>query len=112
MADYPEKTCELDRLIRHPKSIRAVLSGDKTEQRRNGVYAHPGEAFVLEDVRFTVTDIERQRLGDMTDDDAVAEGYESLEAYKDLILKMHRGMSWDEDSEVWVHKFARANEPA
>jgi len=43
----------------------------------------------------------------MTDADANAEGYPSLEMYKGLILKMHAGMSWNEDDLVWVHSFKR-----
>ena len=108
MTDYPEKTCEIDRLIRHPKLIEAALNGRKTQQRRDGLYAYPGETFELEGVTFTVTSVERQKLGDMTDQDAQAEGYPNLEFYKDLILKMHAGMSWEADSLVWMHSFKRA----
>ncbi len=107
MTDYPEKTCEIDRLIRHPKLVEAALKGQKTQQRRDGLYAYPDETFQLDGVTFVVTAVERQRLGDMTDDDARAEGYPNLEFYKDLILKMHPGMSWDQDSLVWVHHFKR-----
>lgn len=107
MTDYPEKTCEIERLVRHPKLVEAALSGRKTQQRRDGVYAYPGETFELEGVSFIVTSLERQSLGDMTDADANAEGYPSLDMYKGLILKMHAGMTWDDDSLVWVHGFKR-----
>jgi len=107
MTDYPEKTCDIDRLVRQPKLVEAALSGKKTQQRRDGVYAYPGETFELEGVFFTVTSLERQSLGEMTDADANAEGYPSLEMYKGLILKMHAGMTWDADSLVWVHSFKR-----
>ncbi len=107
MTDYPEKTCEIDRLIRHPKLVEAALKGQKTQQRRDGLYAYPDETFELEGVPFVVTSVERQRLGDMTDDDARAEGYPDLAFYKKLILNMHPGMTWEEDSQVWVHAFKR-----
>jgi hypothetical protein len=42
----------------------------------------------------------------MTDEDARAEGFPGLAMYKDIILKMHTGMSWDDDHLVWVHSFA------
>ncbi len=105
MTDYPEKTCEIDRLIRHPKLVEAAKAGHKTQQRRDGIYAYPGETFELDGVEFTVTDLKRQKLGDMTDADANAEGYPSLEMYKGLILKMHAGMMWEAESLVWVHCF-------
>ncbi len=107
MTEYPKKTCEIERLVSHPKLVEAALSGKKTEQRRDGVYAYPGETFELEGIGFTVTALERQALGDMTDKDANAEGYPNLEMYKGLILKMHAGMTWENDSLVWVHRFKR-----
>ncbi|QSB01652.1 ASCH domain-containing protein [Methylomonas sp. EFPC1] len=107
MTEYPEKSCSIDRLVRHPKLVVATLAGDKTQQRRDGLYAYPGETFVLEDVVFEVTSVERQRIGDMSDADARAEGYPNLAMYKDLILKMHSGMEWNEDGLVWVHSFKR-----
>lgn len=107
MSNYPEKTCEIDRLVRHPKLVEAAKAGRKTEQRRDGVYAYPGETFELEGVAFTVTALERQSLGDMTDADAQAEGYPNMAAYRDLIQKMHPGMPWDDSHLVWVHRFER-----
>lgn len=105
MNDYPAKTCEIDRLIRHPKLVEAAKAGRKTQQRRDGIYAYPGETFELEGVRFVVTALEQRSLGEMTEADAQAEGYPNLEAYRDLILKMHSGMHWDGQHKVWVHHF-------
>ena len=107
MNDYPQKTCEIDRLVRHPKLVAAALSGQKTQQRRDGLYAYPGETFMLEEVEFVVTAVERERIGDMTDIEAKAEGYPNLAMYKDLILKMHANMQWNDDGLVWVHYFKR-----
>lgn len=108
--EYPAKNCEIDRLVRHPKLVAAALSGQKTEQRRDGIYAYPGERFELEGVEFVVTDVVRERIGDMTDDNARAEGYPNLAMYKQLILSMHANMQWDDDGLVWVHRFKR-NQP-
>lgn len=107
MSDYPEKTCDIDRLIRHPKLVEAALIGQKTQQRRDGLYAYPGETFTLNNVEFIVTQVVRQRIGDMSDADALAEGYPSLALYKDLILKMHNNMTWNDDGLVWVHIFEK-----
>jgi hypothetical protein len=107
MSDYPEKTCSIERLVRHPRLVQAALAGQKTEQRRDGVYAYPGETFELDGVTFVLTDLKRETLGDMNDKSAQAEGYPSLDAYKNLILTMHKGMSWENDASVWVHCFKR-----
>lgn len=104
---YPPKTCNIDRLLRHSKLVEAAKAGLKTQQRRDGIYAYPGETFELDGVEFVVTALERQSLGEMTEDDAKAEGYPSLEAYRALILQMHPGMSWDESHKVWVHCFQK-----
>jgi hypothetical protein len=108
MTDYPKKTCDIERLVRHPKLVEAALNGNKTQQRRDGIYAYPGETFELKGETFTITSLDRQRLGDMTNEDANAEGYPNLEMYKNIILKMHAGMTWENDSLVWVHSFKKA----
>lgn len=92
-------------MIRHPKLIEAAIDGRKTQQRRDGLYAYPGEVFALEGVEFEVTTVERRKLGEMTDEDAQAEGYPNLAMYKDIILKMHANMEWNAESLVWVHSF-------
>jgi hypothetical protein len=107
VTDYPQKNCEIDRLIRHPKLVEAALKGEKTQQRRDGIYAYPGETFTLEGVEFEVTSVERQKIGEMTDLDAQTEGYPNLAVYKDIILKMHANMVWNEDGLVWVHNFRK-----
>jgi hypothetical protein len=107
--NYPAKTCEITRLVTHPKLVAATIAGSKTQQRRDGLYAYPNETFELEGITFVVTSVERQRIGDMTDADAQAEGYPNLEIYKQIILKMHANMTWNEDGSVWVHSFKRNN---
>lgn len=109
MDNYPEKTCSIERLITHAKLVEAAKAGSKTQQRRNGVYAYPNEEFSLDGVQFVVTALCQQRLGDMTDEDAQAEGYPTLAMYKDIILRMHQGMSWDDDGVAWVHSFTIKN---
>jgi len=104
---YPAKSCEITRLVTHPKLVAATLAGTKTQQRRDGLYAHPNETFELEGITFVVTSVKRQRLGEITDADAQAEGYPNLETYKQIILKMHANMAWNEDGLVWVHSFKR-----
>ncbi len=105
MTEFPEKTCTLDRLVRQKRLVEAVLSGQKTEQRRDGVYGYPGESFELEGRTFEIVSLTHDRLGDVGEDEARAEGFESLEQYKSLIVRMHRGMEWDPEHLVWVHRF-------
>lgn len=102
----PEKSCSIERLVTIEEDVKKVLNGDKSATRRNGVYAYPGEVMVLEGQEFRVDALYRQTLGEMTDEDAKTEGYESLEAYKDGILALHPKMPWLPTMNVWVHEFS------
>lgn len=108
MNELPPKGCSIERLITRPQTIEQALSGQKTAQRRNDRYADLGETWQLGDRRFEITAVYRQALGDMTEDQAHAEGYESLESYQEVMVAMHRGMAWDPRAEVWVHEFRSA----
>lgn len=103
----PVKTCELNRLVTQPKLITLAINGTKTQQRRNGIYAYPGERFKLEGIAFKITGVSRQALGNMTEDDAKAESFTSLSDYQQLILRMHPGMQRQPDTLVWLHQFRR-----
>lgn len=104
---YPEKTCQIDRLVTHERLVDAALSGRKTQQRRNGVYGYPGETFQLGGEDFVITTLNRQTLGEMTEDDALAEGFPNLQSYRELIIRMHSGMEWNDAHPVWVHSFSK-----
>ncbi|MED3624968.1 ASCH domain-containing protein [Neobacillus thermocopriae] len=101
----PPKTCTIDRLITLEEDIKKVLAGKKTATRRNGRYADPGEIMTLEGRKFVVEKVYSQSLGELTDEDARSEGYESLEEYKQSILSLHPGMPWLPQMRVWVHEF-------
>ena len=107
MTDFPKKTCTIDRLVTHEKLVAAALDGSKTQQRRAGVYGYPGETFDIEGVAFVIKDLRQESLGGMTEEDAHLEGYPNLEVYQNLILRMHPGMSWEDEFPVWVHEFEK-----
>ena len=106
----PPKTCTIERLITNKKDVEKVLAGKKTATRRNGRYADIGETMILEGRKFQVEQVYRQTLGELTDEMAEQEGYESAEAYKQSILSFHPGMPWTPDMQVWVHEFRPAAE--
>ena len=109
MSQFPNKSCEIDRLVTHEQLVVAALAGKNNQQRRAGVYGYPGEQFVLEGILFEITDLRLESLNRMTDEDAINEGYQNLEFYRELITKMHPGMEWDDSQQVWVHEFARVD---
>lgn len=103
--EYPEKTCSVERLVTVPEDVKKVLEGTKSATRRNGIYAYPGEIMELEGKQFKVEALYQQPLGEVTEENAKAEGFENLDAYKKSILDMHVGMKWIPTMKVWVHEF-------
>ena len=101
----PPKTCTIERLVTLPEYVEKVLPGQKTATRRNGRYADIGEIMTLNDKEFVVERVYSQSLGELTDEHARQEGYESVEEYKQSILSLHPGMPWLPQMRVWVHEF-------
>src|SRR5919108_572396 len=93
-AALPPKTCTIDRLITVAGDIEKVIAGKKTATRRNGRYADIGEIMTLQDHKYVVDKVYSQSLGELTDEHARQEGYETVEEYKQSILSYHPGMPW------------------
>ncbi|MBM7587113.1 hypothetical protein JOC86_003686 [Bacillus pakistanensis] len=108
--ELPPKTCTIDRLVTLPEDVQKVIEGKKTATRRNGRYADVGEIMVLEDKQFKVDRVYSQSLGELTNEHARQEGYDTVEQYKESILSMHPGMPWVPKMRVWVHEFSQVNE--
>lgn len=107
--ELPPKTCSIDRLVTMQADVQKVLEGKKTATRRNGRYADVGEIMELEGQRFRVDSVYSQTLGELTDEHARMEGYNSVEEYKESILSYHPGMPWLPHMKVWVHEFSKVN---
>lgn len=84
-----------------------ALEGEVTQIHRGHQYAEPGDTFTIEETTFEVTDVTERTLGDLTDEDARAEGTDDLEAYERLLERAHETFEWDDDSEVVRHRFER-----
>ena len=110
MNGLPPKTCSIERLVTMAEDVQKVLEGKKTATRRNGRYADVGEIMELKGKRFVVEKVYAQTLGELTDEHARQEGYDSVEEYKQSILSFHPGMPWLPQMSVWVHEFTPVNE--
>lgn len=108
MTEFPKKTCSIERLVTIPGDVEKVLTHIKTATRRNGVYAYPGEVMVLEGNEFTIDALYRQTLGELTDEDAQQEGYDTVDAYKEAMMSIsaHSKMPWLPEMKVWVHEYS------
>jgi len=105
----PPKTCSVDRLVTQEAEIVKVLAGQKTACRRNGRYADIDETLELQGHKFRISNVYQQSLGELTEADAQAEGFTTVEAYKESILAFHPGMPWLPQMKVWVHEFHLAD---
>lgn len=99
-------TIEADELLPAEKIRQAVIAGDVTQLHRGDKHASEGDRFEIDDVIFEVTTVREERLGDMTDEDARAEGSPNLEAYKKRIERTH-DTTWDDDDTAVLHRFEK-----
>ncbi|RYG73100.1 ASCH domain-containing protein [Lentibacillus lipolyticus] len=101
--NWPEKY-DINKLVTIQKDIDRIINGEKTSVRRNDRYADPGDRLGLDGRTVVVEDVYPQSLGEMTDENAQQEGYESLQKYKEGITGIHGEEVWDPEITVWVHE--------
>lgn len=84
-----------------------ATEGRVSQLHRGQQYAEVGDTFEIGGERFEVTAVDERTLGDLTDEDARAEGSEDLDAYRERLERAHDHFEWDDDSEVVRHRFER-----
>jgi hypothetical protein len=86
----------------------AVAEGRMSQLHRGDAYADEGDTFEIDGERFEVVEVTERKLGDLTDEDARAEGSEDLDAYRERLDRAHDDFEWDDDATVYRHRFERA----
>ncbi|WP_424016622.1 ASCH domain-containing protein [Halorientalis pallida] len=84
-----------------------ALDGEVTQIHRGQQYAEVGDTFEIEGTTFEVVAVDDRTLGDMTDEDARAEGARDLDHYKQILERAHDNFEWDDDSEIVMHRFEK-----
>lgn len=95
---------EADDLLPSQRLRDAVADGEITQIHRGDRHAEEGDTLVIDGEEYELTEVRERRLGELTDEDARAEGSPDLEAYKRRIEKTH-GTTWDDDSTAYLHDF-------
>jgi len=98
---------EPSELVPSERMQTQVLEGEVTQIHRGNQYADEGDTFTIDGTTFEVTTVRERTLGDLTDEDARAEGMDDLAAYERLLERAHENFEWDDDSEVVLHRFER-----
>ncbi|MFB6296290.1 MAG: ASCH domain-containing protein [Halobacteriales archaeon] len=96
-----------DTLLPSGRMRQGAADGEVTQVHRGRAYADVGDTFSIDGVAFEVVDVEDRTLGDLTDEDARAEGYQDLEGYREVLDRAHEDFEWDDDSAVVCHRFER-----
>ncbi|WP_247003663.1 ASCH domain-containing protein [Halosolutus gelatinilyticus] len=96
---------DAEALLPSERMRQGALAGDVTQIHRGHRYAEEGETFVIDGTTFEVTEVTERTLGDLTDEDARAEGMEDLDAYRQLLDRAHDNFEWNDDNEIVLHRF-------
>ena len=96
-----------------PEHVAPILTGRKTQTRRlvgkrrwKVGTVHLAKTGYRRDqtfARIRITAVRQERLGDITEEDAVREGYCSAAEYQEVFRRIYG--FWDPDTPVWVIDF-------
>lgn len=98
---------EAETLLPNGRLREMVAAGEVTQIHRGQAYADVGDTFEVETGTFEVVEVEERQLGDLTDEDARAEGSPDLEGYRERLRHAHNEFEWDESADVVRHSFER-----
>jgi len=98
-------------LIFRREHIDLILEGRKTQTRRRHKHIlKAGKVYGIKTSwvhwtghRILITRVYRQRLGDITPEEARKEGGYTVEEFKEVWRRING--SWNPDEEVWVYEF-------
>lgn len=100
---------ELTSLVTRLEDIEKMKKGEKTAVRRSNRFGNIGDTWEVDGEIFMLENVYKQKLGEVTEENAKQEGYASLEEYKQAITSIHDGSVWNPNLEVWVHEFKKAS---
>ena len=88
---------------------RLAAEGRVTQMHRGHAYAEEGDTFEIDGEAFEVVAVDDWTLGDLTDEDAQAEGARDLDHYRQILDRAHDNFEWDDDADIVRHRFERVD---
>lgn len=94
-------------LLPSDRMRRGATEGDVTQIHRGNRHAEAGDQFEVDGETFEIVDVRERQLGDLTDEDAQAEGMADLDEYRTMLNRVHDHFEWNDESEVVLHRFEK-----
>ena len=93
-----------------PEHVEWILKGGKQMSRRFRKWGDEGDIFRVKGKEFRFTRVSRLRVGDITDDDILKEGYTNREDFEQRWVKSHpksvkAGKTLNQDDMCWCHEY-------
>ncbi len=98
-------TIDPETLLPSERMKTQAIEGEVTQIHRGQQYADEGDSFEIDGTSFAVVEVTERTLGEMTDEDARAEGARDLDHYREILDRAHEHFEWDDDSTVVLHRF-------
>jgi Ran GTPase-activating protein (RanGAP) involved in mRNA processing and transport len=98
---------EAETLLPSPRMRENATTGEVEQLHRGQRYAEEGDTFDIDGETFEVVEVSERTLGDMTDEDARKEGARDLEHYKEILEQAHDNFEWDDDADIYRHRFEK-----
>jgi len=115
MKSYARKNGKkVDEMIFRKEFVKLILEGKKTQSRRKWKRPLVKEGRIYKArtgyssdyfAKIQINRVFKQKLGDMSEEDAKKEGCESLEEFK-RVWERVTGEPWNPEEEVWVVEFS------
>ena len=94
-------------LLPSDRMRRGATEGDVTQIHRGNRHAEAGDRFEIDGEAFEITEARERQLGDLTDEDARAEGMADLDQYREMLNRVHEHFEWNDESGVVLHRFEK-----
>lgn len=98
---------EIEKFPFSPEFEKSMLKGIKTKTSRNKKYGEIGDTFTAFGNKFTIVNIEKEKLEKVANEYCVEEGFMKPEEFIEKWNKLHPIKKWDPEQIVFVHSFEK-----